>query len=156
MERKINSSTNGSLIRSSHTATRLDFFGFYMLKARECTAFSKHKTRNKQNQADIFTGKPGTRYKKSALQSHADSDRHKAAIEAELLQKNSQFARELSDKPAKGDKTMFSAFMSAYWLAKHEVANSKLLSLLKLLETSGVEHMKYFSCKVRKHFVIFF
>ena len=39
---------------------------------------------------------------------------------------------------------MFSAFMSAYWLAKHEVANSKLLSLLKLLETSGVEHMKYF------------
>ena len=42
---------------------------------------------------------------------------------------------------------MFSAFMSAYWLEKHEVANSKLLSLLKLLETSGVEHMKYFSCK---------
>ena len=42
---------------------------------------------------------------------------------------------------------MFSAFMSAYWLAKHEVANSKLLSLLKLLETSGVEHMKYFSYK---------
>ena len=37
--------------------------------------------------------------------------------------------------------------MSAYWLAKHEVANSKLLSPLKLLETSGVEHMKYFSYK---------
>ena len=135
--------------------------GFFWLlyaegKGMYCILRSKHKTRNKQNQADIFTGKPGTRYKKSALQSHADSDRHKAAIEAELLQKNSQFARELSDKPAKGDKTMFSAFMSAYWLAKHEVANSKLLSLLKLLETSGVEHMKYFSCKVRKHFVIFF
>ena len=34
MERKINSRTNDSLIESSHTATRLDFFGFYMLKAR--------------------------------------------------------------------------------------------------------------------------
>ena len=109
-----------------------------------CILCFKHKTRNKQNQADIFTGKPGKRHKESALQSHADSDRHKAAIEAELLQKNSQFVRELSDKAAKGDKTMFSAFMSAYWLAKHEVANSKLLSLLKLFETSEVEHMKYF------------
>ncbi|CAH3181432.1 unnamed protein product, partial [Porites lobata] len=54
---------------------------------------------------------------------------------------------DVADRAAKGDKTMFSAFMSAYWLAKHEVANSKLLSLLKLLETSGVEHMKYFSYK---------
>ena len=53
----------------------------------------------------------------------------------------------MADRAAKGDKAMFSAFMSAYWLAKHEVANSKLLSLLKLLETSGVEHMKYFSYK---------
>ena len=79
---------------------------------------SMHKTRNKQNQADIFTGKPGTRYKKSALQSHADSDRHKAAIEAELLQKNSQFAKVLADKAAKGDKTVFSAFMSAILAGK--------------------------------------
>ena len=81
------------------------------------------------------------RYKKSAFKSHADSDRHKAAIEAELhvLKENSQFVKELADKTAKGDKTMFSAFISAYWLAKHEVANSKLLSLLKLLEISGVE-----------------
>lgn len=126
--------------------------GFFWLlyaegKGMYCILCSKHKTRNKQNQADIFTGKPGTRYKKSALKSHADSDRHKAAIEAELLQKNSQFAKDVADRAAKGDKTMFSAFMSAYWLAKHEVANSKLLSLLKLLETSGVEHMKYFSYK---------
>ena len=80
-----------------------------------CILCSKHKTRNKQNQADIFTGKPGTRYKKSALKSHADSDRHKAAIEAELLQKNSQFAKDVADRAAKGDNTMFSAFMSAYW-----------------------------------------
>ena len=81
---------------------------------------------------------------KSALQSHADSDHHNAAIEAELLQKNSVCLKELADKAAKGDKTVFSAFTSAYWLAKHEVANSKLLSLLKLLETSGVEHMTDF------------
>ena len=79
-----------------------------------CILCFKHKTRNKQNQADIFTGKPGKRQKESALQSHADSDRHKAAIEAELLQKNSQFAKGLAHKAAKGDKTVFSAFMSAY------------------------------------------
>ena len=120
-----------------------------MLKARECTAFSAPSTKQEinQNKADIFTSKPGTRYKKSELKSHADSDGHKAAIEAELLQKNYQFAKEVADKASKGNKTMFSALMSAYWLAKHEVANSKLLSLLKLLETSGVQHMKYFSYK---------
>jgi len=56
-------------------------------------------------------------------------------------------AEELANKTAKGDKTKFSAFISAYWLAKHEVANCKLLSVLKLLETSGVEHMRYFSYK---------
>ena len=49
MERKINSSTNGSLIKSSHTATRLVFFGFYMLKARECTAFSAPSTKQEIN-----------------------------------------------------------------------------------------------------------
>lgn len=67
--------------------------GFFWLlyaegKGMYCILSSKHKTRNKQSQANIFTGKPGTRYKKSALKSHAYSDRHKAAIEAELLQKN--------------------------------------------------------------------
>ena len=59
--------------------------GFFLLlyaegKGMYCILYSKHRTRNKQNQADIFTGKPGTRYKKSALKSHADSDHHKAAI----------------------------------------------------------------------------
>ena len=49
MERKINSSTNGSLIKSSHTATRMDFLGFYMLKARECTAFSAPSTKQETN-----------------------------------------------------------------------------------------------------------
>ena len=115
MERKINFRTNDSLIESSHTATRLDFFGFYMLKARECTAFSASSTKQEINKTKLIYSLGNLeRDKEFALQSHADSDRHKAAIEAELLQKNSQFAKGLADKAAQGDKTAFSAFMSAY------------------------------------------
>lgn len=55
MERKINSSTNGSLIKSSHTATRLDFFGFYMLKARECTEFSAPSTKQEINKTRLIS-----------------------------------------------------------------------------------------------------
>ena len=55
MERKINSSTTGSLIRSSHTATRLDFYGFYMLKARECTAFSAPSTKQEINKTRLIS-----------------------------------------------------------------------------------------------------
>ena len=54
MERKINSRTNDSLIESSHTATRLDFFGFYMLKARECTAFSASSTKQEINKTKLI------------------------------------------------------------------------------------------------------
>lgn len=67
-----------------------------------------------------------SRYKKAALKSYA-------AIEAELLQKNYQIDKEVADTAATEDQTMFSTFMSAYWLVKHEVTNSKLLSLLQLL-----------------------
>lgn len=55
MERKINSSTDYSLIKSSHTATRLDFFGFYMLKARECTAFSAPGTKQEMNKTKLIS-----------------------------------------------------------------------------------------------------
>ena len=67
-----------------------------------------------------------SRYKKAALKSYA-------AIEAELLQKNYQIDKEVADTTATEDQTMFSTFMSAYWLVKHKVTNSKLLSLLQLL-----------------------
>ena len=53
--RKINSSTDGYLIKSSHTATRLDFFGFYMLKARECTAFSAPSTKQEINKTRLIS-----------------------------------------------------------------------------------------------------
>ena len=53
-ERKINSRTNDSLIESSHTATRLDFFGFYMLKAREFTAFSASSTKQEINKTKLI------------------------------------------------------------------------------------------------------
>ena len=86
-----------------------------MLKARECTAFSASSTKQEINKTKLIYSLGNLeRDKEFALQSHADSDRHKAAIEAELLQKNSQFAKGLADKAAKGDRTVFSAFMSAY------------------------------------------
>ena len=147
--RKINSSTDGSLIKSSHTATRLDFFGFYMLKARECTAFSAPSTKQEINKTRLISllGNLERDIRNLHYNQMLTLIITKQPLKQSYCRKNSQFDKELADKAAKGDKTIFSAFMSAYWLAKHEEANSKLLSLLKLLETSGVEHMKYFSYK---------
>ena len=116
MERKINSRTNDSLIESSHTATRLDFFGFFMLKARECTAFSASSTKQEINKTKLI-------YSLGNLERDIRNLHYnhmltlivtRQPLKQSYCRKNSQFAKGLADKTAKGEKTVFSAFMSAY------------------------------------------
>ena len=47
-------------------------------------------------------------------------------------------------KDAAQDAILQNAFLSAYWLAKEEVANKKFPSLLVLLEHAGNSTMKFF------------
>ncbi len=63
---------------------------------------------------------------------------------AELLSRMSYFQKELDRKETTKDSVYYNALLTMYWLAKKEVANKKLVSLLKLLEQVGVEDMRFF------------
>ena len=56
------------------------------------------------------------------------------------------------------DVMLEKAFTAVYWIAKKEIANVKLVSLLQLLENLGVSELKYLSQRscpaVREMFLI--
>ena len=110
-----------------------------------CLLCRKHNTKNEQNKGKVFSSDPAVRYRKPTLTSHAESKQHRAAIEAEHLQRVSTFHKESVDKENAADDVLYKAFMSVYWIAKHEISLRKLVPLLQLLERVGVTEMKYFS-----------
>ena len=63
---------------------------------------------------------------------------------AELLSRMSYFQKELDKKETAKDSVYYNALLTMFWLAKDEVANKKLVSLLKLLEQVGVEDTRFF------------
>ena len=107
-----------------------------------CLLYRKHNTKNEQNKSKVFSSDPAVRYREPTLTSHAESKQHRAVIEAEHLQRVSTFHKE-SENAA--DDVLYKAFMSVYWIAKHEISLRKLVPLLQLLERVGVTEMKYFS-----------
>ena len=84
------------------------------------------------------------RYKRKAVEDHANSQQHKNAVMAELLSTMSYFQKELDRRETIKDSVYYNALLTMYWLAKEEVANKKLVSLLKLLEQVGLEDMRFF------------
>ena len=56
----------------------------------------------------------------------------------------SVFHKEVEEQVKSKDEVLQNAFMSVYWLAKEEIANKKLLSLLTLLQMLELENMKHF------------
>ena len=68
----------------------------------------------------------------------------KNAVMAELLSRMSYFQKELDRRETVKDSVYYNVLLTMYCLAKEEVANKKLVSLLKLLEQVGLEDMKLF------------
>ena len=112
-----------------------------------CFLCRKHKTRNTQNSAAVFSSSPGTRYRKEALREHTATKMHKAAVEAEMNQRVSLFHSQYEEKQAVHNDVLFNAFTALYWLAKEAVANAKFFSLLNLFRVVGVDKMQYFNHK---------
>ena len=112
-----------------------------------CILCFKRKTRSKQNQADIFTGKPGKRHR------NLHYNHMLTLIVTRQPLKQSYCRKILSLLKDWQIKLLRETGLCSLLLCQHiswqnmEVANSKLLSLLKLLDTSGVKHIKYFSYK---------
>ena len=71
------------------------------------------------------------------LGDHLSSGNHKSFIQVKHTQRVSHFHKLAVQKDAAQDIILQNAFLSAYWLAKEEVANKKFPSLLALLEHAG-------------------
>jgi len=62
---------------------------------------------------------------------------HQDAIYREILQRPSFSQRELHEERLNSDEGLVKAFTTFYFVGKQEMANSKVLPLLKLLEVLG-------------------
>ena len=73
-------------------------------------------------------------------------------------QRVSSFQKEYEENRDPNDVMLEKAFTAVYWIAKEEIANVKLVSLLQLLENLGVSELKYLSQRscpaVREMFLI--
>lgn len=87
------------------------------------------------------------RFKRQAVDDHAKSANHKQAIAIEMTMRVSVFHKESTEKEKVGKDVQRKAFLAAYWLMKEEVPNKKFLSLISMMEQSGLDSMKYFDHK---------
>ncbi|XP_070539515.1 zinc finger protein 862-like [Ptychodera flava] len=100
-----------------------------------------------RNGSKIFNMNPSVRYRKAALKDHCKSNQHREAITAEHLQRVSPFNKKKTEIKQTEIETLCKSFMSAYWIAKQEIANSKFPSLLQLVEDLGVKELRHFHHK---------
>ena len=61
-----------------------------------CLFCRKHGTSNNQNKTKKYNLEPAVRFKRKAVEDHANSHQHAAAITAELLSRVSTFEEEVS------------------------------------------------------------
>ena len=86
--------------------------------------------------------RPGT------VEGHFKSEMHKDAYEASQRRGNSYFDREEEKKTTMlKNKVYFKVFKALYWLAKEEIACTKMTSLLEAIAKMGVDDLKYFQTR---------
>ena len=63
-----------------------------------CLLCKQHDTHNAKNKTKYFNEIPAIRFKPETIRVHADSPQHKLAIQLEMLQRGSEFQKQLDDK----------------------------------------------------------
>ncbi|XP_059816680.1 uncharacterized protein LOC132388354 isoform X1 [Hypanus sabinus] len=126
---------------SDRELTYCERTGVYWLLYEEgqgmfCYLCRRHDTQNKQNKTKVFNGTPAVRYKKSALQVHAESQQHAAAVHAELAGRMSE--REMAERERQEGTSLRALFLAAYWLAREGLPTAKLRPALRLLGEAGL------------------
>ena len=82
------------------------------------------------------------------VEGHFKSEMHKDAYEASQRRENSYFDREEEKKVTMlKNEVNFKVFKALYWLAKEEIASTKITSLQELIEKVGVDDLKYFQTR---------
>ena len=109
-----------------------------------CLLCRKHGTSNYQNKSKKYSLEPAVRFKRKAVEDHANSQQHAAAVTAELLSRVSTFEEEVRKIQDTRDEVYYKTLLAMYWIAKEEIPNRKFTSLLSLLQQLGLEDIKYF------------
>ena len=76
---------------------------------------------------------PRTRHRKVAIIEHGSSVEHAQSRRQELLHRASWFQKELDKKAEVADEVLVQAFPAFYFIAKEEMANSKVMPLITLV-----------------------
>ena len=97
-----------------------------------CLLCRKQNCSNSQNKSKKFNLESSVRYKRKAVEDHANCLQHKNAVMAELQSRSSYFQKQLDRREAVKDSVYYNALLTMYWLAKEEVANKKLVSLSRV------------------------
>ena len=90
-----------------------------------CLLCRKHDATNRQNKRNT---EPAVCFK--SVEEHSTSQQHKAAVTAELLSRVSVFQKEFEEREKSKEDVSFNALLALYWIAKEEIANTKITSLL--------------------------
>ena len=109
-----------------------------------CLLCKKHDQQNPRNKSKVWNVSPSVRIRKEAIQDHLETDQHKYAVRAEMLQRVSVFQKELDEKKETENEVNEKVFHAIYYLIQEEISNTKLNSLLNLMESLGINHLKYF------------
>ena len=112
-----------------------------------CLLCRMHDCENPFNHQKKFNQVPAVRFKKSALvgkDGYSGSQQHEMAIQREHNKRMSYFHEEFETQLQTKDSVLHHAFLSAYWLAREEIANRKFTSLLELEEILGVPEIRRF------------
>ena len=104
-----------------------------------CLICKKFDSKNPQNKKEFFSAEPSTRLKKDCLEEHIATKRHKDAITAILMNRLSVFQKELDHNAEVQVDVYERVFYCLYWLAKEDIANVKVKSLLKLVAKLGCD-----------------
>lgn len=137
--------------------------GIYWLVFEEgkgmfCILCRKHNAVNPQNKTKKFNVDASVRYKRKTVEEHAYSAQHVAALEAELMSRDSTFQKQIDRREQIKHELYYNVFLSMYWIAKEELPNCKFNSLIKLLELVKLPDIEHFNHKsggsVREMFLI--
>jgi len=103
-------------------------------KMKVCFAFFVRNMTltTKNNRKEFFNEIPAVRRKPESVRVRADSPQHKLAIQLELLQRGSRFQQEIDDKEKHREIEYMKILELVYWLAKEELPNKKLTSVLDM------------------------
>jgi len=112
-----------------------------------CLLCRMHNCQNPFNYQKKFNQVPAVRFKKSVLvgkDGHSGSQQHEMAIQREHNKRVSYFHKKFKTQLQTKDSVLHHAFLSAYWLAREEIANRKFTSLLELEEILRVPEIRRF------------